>query len=216
MLLLWTRCALLGCTFIISAITAILLIALNAPINTILSNAIWIWSWDWDIQLVEIIAVVALLVYRARRPDAFHAHLRRNRCLLIGVHTMVVTWLIIVMAVVAASALSSHTLWTWRALFLATLVRWVCTLSMIIFTCRSCHVASIAAPAPPWTLVSKAALGPNASCAICIETYQARDRICVVHCASIVPHHFHHDCIIPWFQQHPECPLCRGVVVHVV
>ena len=45
----------------------------------------------------------------------------------------------------------------------------------------------------------------NESCAICLEKYTLQEVSHMLTCQ----HRFHEQCIAPWLQDHPECPLCK-------
>ena len=43
------------------------------------------------------------------------------------------------------------------------------------------------------------------TCAICCNYYQLQQQVFFLPCA----HHFHVDCILPWFKKNHKCPTCR-------
>ena len=42
-------------------------------------------------------------------------------------------------------------------------------------------------------------------CAICVDKYARGDQVFFLGCG----HHFHTNCIMPWFQKQHQCPTCR-------
>ena len=56
------------------------------------------------------------------------------------------------------------------------------------------------------TIVSNNLIGSREECSICLETYQARDKIVQLTCNHI----FHNDCIREWLlNKNNNCPMCR-------
>lgn len=49
-------------------------------------------------------------------------------------------------------------------------------------------------------------------CAICIETFVAKDTVRKLPCE----HRFHKDCLDPWLLSKPTCPLCKGNVLQML
>jgi hypothetical protein len=45
----------------------------------------------------------------------------------------------------------------------------------------------------------------NNVCSICLEEYDEDMKICKLRCSHI----YHKECIMSWFKNHNECPLCR-------
>lgn len=43
------------------------------------------------------------------------------------------------------------------------------------------------------------------ACAICLKAYEAKTRVFFLPCK----HHFHIECIKPWFEKNTVCPNCR-------
>jgi hypothetical protein len=43
-------------------------------------------------------------------------------------------------------------------------------------------------------------------CAICITLYRKGQKVFFLPCK----HHFHTDCIRPWFEKNSHCPVCRS------
>ena len=46
---------------------------------------------------------------------------------------------------------------------------------------------------------------PNRVCAICIKAYVKGNKVFFLACK----HHFHIDCLKPWFEKNHICPNCR-------
>lgn len=46
---------------------------------------------------------------------------------------------------------------------------------------------------------------PNRQCAICLKAYQKGQKVFFLACK----HHFHIDCLKPWFDKNHVCPNCR-------
>ncbi len=42
-------------------------------------------------------------------------------------------------------------------------------------------------------------------CAICCNHYQEHDKVFFLPCS----HHFHIDCVLPWFNKNHKCPYCK-------
>jgi hypothetical protein len=43
------------------------------------------------------------------------------------------------------------------------------------------------------------------SCSICMADYKKKDKVVFLGCK----HHFHSDCVKPWFEKAHNCPVCR-------
>ena len=43
------------------------------------------------------------------------------------------------------------------------------------------------------------------SCAICCNKYKEYEKVFFLPCT----HHFHVECILPWFEKNHKCPTCR-------
>ena len=43
------------------------------------------------------------------------------------------------------------------------------------------------------------------TCAICLVNYKAGNKVFFLPCT----HHFHIECIMPWFEKNHHCPNCR-------
>ena len=48
----------------------------------------------------------------------------------------------------------------------------------------------------------------NKICGICLEDYVINDKVIYLPCF----HFFHKNCIIHWFENKPECPLCKNKI----
>ena len=46
---------------------------------------------------------------------------------------------------------------------------------------------------------------PNMMCAICLKAYEKGNKVFFLPCK----HHFHIECIKPWFDKNHICPNCR-------
>ena len=42
-------------------------------------------------------------------------------------------------------------------------------------------------------------------CAICCNNYKEGEQVCFLPCS----HHFHLECVLPWFSKNHKCPYCK-------
>jgi E3 ubiquitin-protein ligase RNF115/126 len=51
-------------------------------------------------------------------------------------------------------------------------------------------------------------LASDCDCTICQENYELGEETIKLPCN----HYFHPDCVLPWFEAHDNCPVCRMVL----
>ncbi|CAD8189676.1 unnamed protein product [Paramecium octaurelia] len=54
----------------------------------------------------------------------------------------------------------------------------------------------------------------NNDCAICMQSFQAKDQVIILSCSD--KHVFHTDCIVDWLKLNTNCPLCRKQVIEQI
>jgi hypothetical protein len=61
----------------------------------------------------------------------------------------------------------------------------------------------------PSATTHNGAVGADPTCAICLESYRAGDRVARARNDKCLHHQFHEDCVTRWLLKHNECPCCR-------
>lgn len=52
---------------------------------------------------------------------------------------------------------------------------------------------------------------PNIVCPICIEQIKKGEDICITDCK----HYYHKDCLLQWFNNSYDCPLCKNIIYDI-